>query len=445
MLVILLANMLNARIIPGMSPGEKQYPTVLQKRVIWLALTLLSLLFVVVLACGCAYGLIKLFVALEAVLLPVLIAGILAYLLNPIVGRIQRKVGKRIWAVLIVMFGAFSLLTGLFFCIVPPLVKQSNELYDNRSHIADNIVSTTKKLINEDRYVQQVVDLLYRQACSEDKSAAPTPAEGADPSVAEDSAAAVVVATPDAVAAAAEEEVTYGQKLRVVMDHHSGYLVKKGAQWLTAGGRFLFGMVYSVIGAIIIPVFLFYFMLESEPIAKNWDKVLPLRNSRLKDEIVATLSEINQNLVAFVRGQLLVSLIDAFILGIALACLGLPYALTIAAAVAVLGIIPYIGMIATSIPAMLVAWFTWNDVGMVIAVACVFLSVSQLDSWVLQPKIVGKNMKMHDMTVMFSVLFWSLVFGGVLGALVAVPLTSAIKVIFKRYVWEPLTDKHAAE
>ena len=424
-----------------MSTGEKQYPTVLQKRVIWLALTLLSLAFVVVLACACAYGVIKLFVALEAVLLPVLIAGILAYLLNPVVRRIQRNVGKRIWAVLIVMFGAFSLLTGLFFCIVPPLVKQSNELYDNRAYIADNIVSTTKKLINEDRYVQQVVDLLYRQARSEDKSATPAPAEGAEVSAAADSSAMVAVATPDA-AAVAEEEVSYGQKLRVVMDHHSGYLVKKGAQWLTAGGRFLFGMVYSVIGAIIIPVFLFYFMLESEPIAKNWDKLLPLRNSRLKDEIVATLSEINQNLVAFVRGQLLVSLIDAFILGIALACLGLPYALTIAAAVAVLGIIPYIGMIATSIPAMLVAWFTWNDVGMVIAVACVFLSVSQLDSWVLQPKIVGKNMKMHDMTVMFSVLFWSLVFGGVLGALVAVPLTSAIKVIFKRYVWEPLTDKH---
>ena len=424
-----------------MSTGEKQYPTVLQKRVIWLALTLLSLAFVVVLACACAYGVIKLFVALEAVLLPVLIAGILAYLLNPVVRRIQRKVGKRIWAVLIVMFGAFSLLTGLFFCIVPPLVKQSNELYDNRAYIADNIVSTTKKLINEDRYVQQVVDLLYRQARSEDKSATPAPAEGAEVSAAADSSAMVAVAAPDA-AAVAEEEVSYGQKLRVVMDHHSGYLVKKGAQWLTAGGRFLFGMVYSVIGAIIIPVFLFYFMLESEPIAKNWDKLLPLRNSRLKDEIVATLSEINQNLVAFVRGQLLVSLIDAFILGIALACLGLPYALTIAAAVAVLGIIPYIGMIATSIPAMLVAWFTWNDVGMVIAVACVFLSVSQLDSWVLQPKIVGKNMKMHDMTVMFSVLFWSLVFGGVLGALVAVPLTSAIKVIFKRYVWEPLTDKH---
>ena len=141
---------------------------------------------------------------------------------------------------------------------------------------------------------------------------------------------------------------------------------------------------------------------------------------------------------------MLVSLIDACLLGIALRCMGLPYALTIAASVAVLGIIPYIGMISTSIPAMLVAWFTWHDWGSVAAVAIIFLSVSQLDSWLLQPKIVGKNVKMHDLTVMFSVLFWSLVFGGVLGALIAVPLTASIKVIFKRYVWEPFTEKHTA-
>ena len=42
---------------------------------------------------------------------------------------------------------------------------------------------------------------------------------------------------------------------------------------------------------------------------------------------------------------------------------------------------------------------------------------------------------MHDLTVMFSVLFWSYVIGGVVGALLAVPLTAAIKVLFTRYIW----------
>ena len=419
-----------------MSTEEKPYPTPLQQRVMWSALTLLSLAFIVVLACASAYGLVQLFVALEAVLLPVLVAGILAYLLNPVVKWLQRYVVRRIWAVLVVMLAAFGLMTSLFLCIVPPLVKQSNELYDNKEYIASNIITSTKKLLQEDRYVQHVVDMLYKKAVKEDAENTP---------VAE-------VPRTDSVTVTAEQTVTasatapdYETKLQVIFTHHSGYLVQKGVEWLTAGGRFLFGLTYVFIGIIVIPVFLFYFLLETEPIAKNWDKILPLRNSYLKDEIVATLSEINQNVVAFVRGQMLVSLIDAFILGIALSCMGLPYALTIAAAVAILGIIPYIGMISTGVPAMLVAWFTWHDFGMVVAVAAIFLSVSQLDGWLLQPKIVGKNMKMHDMTVMFSVLFWSLVFGGVFGALIAVPLTAAIKVIFKRYVWAPLSKDASAE
>lgn len=415
--------------IRNMDNKEITASTVLQRKICWMALTLLCLSFIITLACGFAYGMVKLFAMFEAVLLPVLIAGLLAYLLNPLVNRVQRYVVRRIWAVLIVMAGAFLLVLGLGMCIVPPLVQQSKELYANRSYIVNNVVTTTKKLLDEDATVQKTVDLLYKHAGGEpaEQQATPEPA-----------------LSPDAPSST-PAPLSYDKKLGHVLSHHSDYLVDKGIDWLTAGGRILFGTVYVLIGVIIVPVFLFYFLLESEPIAKNWDKLLPLRSSRLKDEIVATLKEINENLVAFVRGQMLVSLIDAVILGIALSCMGLPYALTISAAVAVLGIIPYIGMISTSIPAMLVAWFTWHDWGSVIAVAAIFLTVSQLDGWLLQPKIVGKKMKMHDLTVMFSVLFWSLVFGGVLGALIAVPLTASIKVIFKRYVWVALTEHHSAQ
>ena len=435
------------RIIVRMSSEEKTYPTSLQRRVMWSALTLLSLAFIIVVACASAYGMVKLFAALEAVLLPVLIAGILAYLLNPVVRRLQRYVGKRIWAVLIVMLAAFGVITGLFFCIVPPLAAQSNRLYENREVIVTNMVASAKRLLHEDHYVQQTVNMLYDHAVGAANGATPAQGEGAAAGELEvqvtQTQAAVVPETEPAV-----QRSEYETKLMVVLKHHSGYLMNKCVEWLSVGGRFLYSLVYVFIGIIVVPIFLFYFLLETETIAQNWDKILPLRSSRLKDEIVATLSEINQNVVAFVRGQMLVSLIDAFLLGVALWCLGLPYALTIAAAVSILGIIPYIGMISTCIPAMLVAWFTWYDFGMVVAVMLIFLSISQFDGWFLQPKIVGKNVKMHDMTVMFSVLFWSLVFGGVLGALIAVPLTAAIKVVFRRYVWTTLqkdAQKHIAD
>ena len=157
------------------------------------------------------------------------------------------------------------------------------------------------------------------------------------------------------------------------------------------------------------------------------------------DEVVETLQQINSYIISFVRGQMLVSLIDGIILGIALKLMGLPYAITIAAAAALLGIIPYIGMISTSIPALLIAWFTWHDVSYVVGVAAIFICVSQFDGWVIQPRVIGNRVGMHDLTIMFSVLFWSLVLGGVVGALLAVPLTAAIKVLFIRYVWSSVT------
>ena len=115
------------------------------------------------------------------------------------------------------------------------------------------------------------------------------------------------------------------------------------------------------------------------------------------------------------------------------------------AAVCVLGIVPYLGIITAFIPAVLLAWFTWGDFQHVLIVSGIFLAVNQFDGWVIQPKIVGDSVELHPLTVMFSVLIWTLILGGLIGALLAVPLTAAIKVLYKRYIWQnasmrPMTE-----
>jgi len=72
----------------------------------------------------------------------------------------------------------------------------------------------------------------------------------------------------------------------------------------------------------------------------------------------------------------------------------------------------------------------------VIAVIAIFLIVQQINSLATAPKIVGDSVGLHPMTVIFSMLFWSLLLGGFLGAILAVPMTAAVKVLFRRYVWE---------
>jgi hypothetical protein len=69
-------------------------------------------------------------------------------------------------------------------------------------------------------------------------------------------------------------------------------------------------------------------------------------------------------------------------------------------------------------------------------VLAIFIILQQINGLVTAPKIVGDSVGLHPLTVIFSVLFWSLLLGGLLGALLAVPLTASVKVLFVRYIWE---------
>lgn len=396
-----------------MSKRESTIPTPFQRKVCWTALSCIALAVITALALALLFGLGTLFVVLEPVLLPVVIAGILAYLLSPCVAWVQRRVKKRLPAVLLVMATSALLLTGLGAAIIPPLVKQTGELVSQRKEIVENAVSTGTQMLETNKMLQNGINMMYEKVLK-DARREQMPKEEYE-----------ILAN----------ETTYPSKLIAILEFNSSYMTEKAIAWLTAGSRAISGIGMLIIGIVMVPVFLFYFLLESERIIRNWHNILPLWDSDFREEVVGTLQEINGYIVSFVRGQMLVSVADAVLLAIALKIMGLPYAITIAAVAALLGIIPYIGMISTWIPAVLIAWFTWHDVTHLVAVSIIFAAVSQFDGWVLQPKIVGNSVRMHDLTIMFSVLFWSFVIGGVVGALLAVPLTASLKVLFTRYVW----------
>ncbi len=400
--------------------SQKNYPTPFQRAACWNALTWVCVVFLVTLACGLLYGFVRAFVMLEPVLLPVIIAGVLGYLLNPAVNWVQRHtMWRRAGAVLAVMCSATLIVGVLGIVIVPPLVNQTKQLILERDTILPKAVATGRNFLESNSLAQFAVESFYERVQSEARANdADSHAQPAD-----------------------SPSLSYTDKLLVSLDYHSKDLTNIAIKWLTAGTRALYGSVGLLVGLVLIPVFLFYFLLQSESIRQKWHIVLPIRASGFRDEVVQTLSQINDYIVSFVRGQMLVSLIDGFLLGCALMIMGLPYAVTIGVAAALLGIIPYIGMITTSIPALLLAWITWHDVGHVAAVLIIFLSVSQLDGWIFQPKILGKRLHMHDLTIMFSVLFWGSILGGIVGALLAVPLTASLKVLFMRYVWPTLHHK----
>ena len=114
----------------------------------------------------------------------------------------------------------------------------------------------------------------------------------------------------------------------------------------------------------------------------------------------------------------------------------LNFALLIGLLVAVLQLVPYMGILLCWIPAVLIALAQFGDWQHPLLVTIIFIVVSNLDGFLIAPRIVGEAVGLHPVTIIVSVFLWTLLIGGLLGALLAVPLTATLKVLLKRYVWE---------
>src|SRR6202011_3229194 len=201
-------------------------------------------------------------------------------------------------------------------------------------------------------------------------------------------------------------------------------------------GGFL-GITGFLLSFIMVPIYLFFLLKERPRIERRWKDYLPLRPSPLKDEIAAALSEINNYVIAYFRGQLLVCLVDGTLIGSTLTLLGLNFAPLIGLFVVILTMIPYIGIVICWVPAVLIAAFQWGDWLHPLIVPGIFILIQNLEGMLYAPRIVGKSVGLHPMTVIVSIFVWGLLIGGLLGPILAVPLTATIKVLLTRYVWGP--------
>ena len=199
-------------------------------------------------------------------------------------------------------------------------------------------------------------------------------------------------------------------------------------------GGFL-GVTGFLLSLVMVPIYLFFFLKERPSIEKRWKEYLPLRASPLKDEVAEVLTQINRYIIAYFRGQLLVCLVDGLLIGGALTMIGLNFAPLIGILVVVLTMIPYIGIVVCWVPAVLIAAFQWGDWWHPFWVTVIFIVIQNLEGMVYAPRIVGKSVGLHPMTVIVSIFVWGLLIGGLLGPLLAVPLTATVKVLLARYVW----------
>lgn len=106
----------------------------------------------------------------------------------------------------------------------------------------------------------------------------------------------------------------------------------------TSVGGFL-GITGFLLSLVMVPIYLFFLLKEGPGIERRWKEYLPLRASPLKDEVATVLMQINNYVIAYFRGQLLVCLINGILIGTALTLLGLNFAPLIGVLVVILTMI----------------------------------------------------------------------------------------------------------
>ena len=383
--------------MPFPSPSDKQ------AKVLWFSLTVLAIAVFLALLALMFYGVGWLLDRLTPVLLPLAIAGILAFLLNPLVDFFEPKMSakvsflfskirnpKRVKAILLVLMIGFCIITALTLVtlttVVPEMLKLAEE---------------TKV-----EYVQQNI----RNWATENK--------GTD-----------------------WGKLMMLGKLETI---DLSALMTAGEQQLTRfsekGVSEAIALIGLLAGLALVPVYVFYFLLEARTIEMKWSDYLPLKESRFKEEAVFVLSSFNDCLVVFFRGQVLVAFCVGVCLAIGFSIIGLPYAILIGLAAGLLGIIPYFGVIASTIPVLLLSLVYGDQMivdgaGAPVLALFVCALVLFLEKTVIQPKIIGERVGMHPVAVIISVLMGATLVGGVIGGLLAIPVAMALRTVLFRYVW----------
>jgi predicted PurR-regulated permease PerM len=401
---------------------------------VWRAITSLSMLVIALIVIFALYVTTQILAFLQPLLLPVAVAGVFAYLLEPLVSWLTRRWMPRLLAVTIV-FGVFVLsavllIVGLIPSIYTESVKFSSALpgYVERGWGAI------------DGFLERNLEKFPQLG----GNPSPTPTPGSTP---EPTIRATPELTPGPSPGLVGESTRNGfaryqnnpyvlQSLQYFQDQLPS-LVQRSWTFIQTSLTGFFGVFGFLVGLLIVPIYLFFFLKESPRIAASWSNYLPLRRSELKDEVVTVLTEINGYLINFFRGQLVVAVINGILLAIGLSIVGLQFGFLIGLGFAFFGIIPYAGYIICYIPALLIAFAQYNDWVHPLWVTIIFfLIVAQIDGLVTTPRIVGNSVGLHPMTVIMSVFLWTLVLGGLLGAVLAIPLTATLKVLLRRYVWD---------
>ena len=320
-------------------------------------------------------------------LAPFVLALILAYMLDPVVDRLESRRIGRSWAIIILILPVLTLMALALVFGLPSLASQLGGIIQDTPEFLARLANWLEAGLER----LSVVDIPLL-----------------------------------------DEEVLLERLRSVDAEAVMGFLEAKRATiasgiWsgVLGFGRGL-GSFFTVVGyTVLTPVLTFYLLRDYDRFKDRVAELIPMKP---RADVLSLASEYDNLLSRYLRGQITVALAMGLITAVGLLLFRFPNALLLAALVAVFSVVPYLGLILSLIPALFIALVSGNVGFSLLTIAIVYGGSQVLEGAVISPRIVGESVGLHPVWVVLA-LSVSGFFLGFVGLLIAVPLAVGVKLL----------------
>ncbi|MBO0447036.1 AI-2E family transporter [Enterococcus ureilyticus] len=305
--------------------------------------------------------------------LPLIMAGILYYLMNPVVDYLEKKKIPRIWSIIALFIIVVALIIWGLVVIVPKIQEQTISFGNHFPQYIDTIDQKMQEILGDPFFAQFRTQL---------------------------------------------EDM--GDKLISSL----GDIIRNISTFTVQGlGSFVGAVATIVVAIITMPFILFYLLKDGKQLAPYLMKFLP---NKMRQPTLKVLGEVNSQVSSYIRGQLTVAFAVAVMFIIGFSFIGLDYAITLGITAGFLNLIPYLGSFLAMVPAIFL-----GIVGgpiLLVKVLVVFVIEQTIEGRVISPLVLGSQLDIHPVTILVVLLTSGKLFG-VVGVILGIPVYAAAKVI----------------
>jgi len=220
---------------------------------------------------------------------------------------------------------------------------------------------------------------------------------------------------------------------RMVMERAEDGEFKQAMPGLEKTGKNLKSFAGALAGLSFVPLLLFFALLSGGRLHDHITGMLSVFSSRTQKKIMYFNDVFLAQVTGFFQGQLVIAVIMGVMFAIGFSLIGLKGGILVGLLLGLLNIVPFLGTLIGLLIVMPLAYMQPDGGFQLLGLSLIVFTVVQLvESWLLTPKIMANRSGLHPALVIISVFFWGIAFGGIIGMILAVPLTAFIIAVWSQ-------------